>query len=46
MLLSYELAGALQINGTPGFVVGDTIIPGAVDLASLQGAISQAREAQ
>ncbi|MGF1623993.1 MAG: DsbA family protein [Alphaproteobacteria bacterium] len=43
---TYELAGALQINGTPGFVVGDTIIPGAVDLATLQAAIGQAREAQ
>lgn len=41
-----KLAQALGINGTPGFVVGDKIIPGAVDLKTLKAAIEQAREAQ
>lgn len=39
-----ELARALQINGTPGFVVGEKVIPGAVDLKSLQAAIDEARK--
>jgi protein-disulfide isomerase len=43
---TYDLASALQINGTPGFVIGETIIPGAVDLAALQAAIGEARVQQ
>mgnify|MGYP003700705091 CR=1 FL=1 len=39
-----ELARALRINGTPGFVVGGEILRGAVDLATLQAAIAEARE--
>lgn len=39
-----ELARALNINGTPGFVVGDTIFAGATDLKTLQGLIGQARK--
>ena len=31
-----KLADALDINGTPAFVIGDRMIPGAVDLAGLQ----------
>ncbi len=38
-----ELAQALRINGTPGFVVGEEILRGATDLATLQGLIEQAR---
>lgn len=37
------LAQALRINGTPGFVVGDRILRGATDLATLQGLIREAR---
>ncbi len=40
------LAGALGIDGTPAFVVGETIIPGAADLGTLQGAVTRAREAE
>ncbi len=37
------LAQALKINGTPGFVVGDQIFPGATDLATMKKLIEQAR---
>ena len=36
-------AAALGINGTPGFVIGDTIIPGAVDPTQLQAVIDALR---
>ena len=39
-----ELAEALDIHGTPGFVIGDEIVPGAVDLASLKEMIASARK--
>jgi protein-disulfide isomerase len=38
-----DLARALQINGTPAFVVGDQVIPGAVPQAQLESAIAEAR---
>ncbi|CAN7418215.1 DsbA family protein [Mesorhizobium sp. LjRoot246] len=38
-----KLAQALKINGTPGFVVGDRIFPGATDLATIKSLIEQAR---
>ena len=38
-----QLARALGINGTPGFVIGDQIIPGAVGLGVLKAAVKQAR---
>jgi protein-disulfide isomerase len=31
-----KLADALDINGTPAFVIGDRVVPGAVDMAGLQ----------
>lgn len=40
---NYKLAQALGINGTPGFVIGDQIFPGAVDLETLKAAVKQAR---
>ena len=39
-----SLARDLHVDGTPVFMVGDTIIPGAVDEAALQAAIVQARK--
>ena len=36
------LASALKIDGTPAFIVGNTIIPGA-DMAALRAAITQAK---
>ncbi|WP_137935452.1 DsbA family protein [Mesorhizobium comanense] len=41
-----ELAQALRITGTPGFVAGDEIYPGATDLAMLKKLIEQARAVQ
>jgi protein-disulfide isomerase len=38
------LARALNVNGTPGFVIGEEIVPGAVDLATLERLIRKARE--
>ena len=38
------LAEALGINGTPGFVIGDRIIPGAIDIETIRGLIAEARQ--
>ncbi len=38
-----ELAHRLQVQGTPAYVVGDTMLPGAVALADLQDAVGAAR---
>jgi protein-disulfide isomerase len=38
-----RLAQALGVQGTPALVVGDTLVPGAVDLATLQGLVAEAR---
>lgn len=38
-----DLADALDIHGTPGFVIGDEIIPGAVSLDALKQLIDAAR---
>jgi protein-disulfide isomerase len=39
-----ELARALGINGTPGYIIGDSIIPGAIGAAALKGKIQAARK--
>lgn len=39
-----QLAQELGINGTPGFVIGNQIIPGAVDAHSLKELIAEARQ--
>ncbi len=41
---NYALAEALQIQGTPGIVIGDTLIPGATDIATLRKDIAAARK--
>lgn len=38
-----ELARKLNINGTPAFVVGDRLVPGAADMATLKQLIADAR---
>ena len=40
---SNRLAQALGIRGTPAFVIGDTIIPGAVGVEDLRAAVATAR---
>jgi protein-disulfide isomerase len=38
-----NLAGALDIRGTPGFVIGNEIVPGAISLDALKQLIDTAR---
>ncbi len=40
-----QLAQALGIQGTPAMVVGETLVPGAVDLATLERLVAEARTA-
>ncbi|MBL8836417.1 MAG: DsbA family protein [Alphaproteobacteria bacterium] len=40
-----RLAEELGVTGTPAFVIGDRLIPGAVDPATLRGMIQEARAA-
>ncbi len=40
------LGRKLQINGTPAYVIGDQMLPGALTLADLQDAVAEARKAQ
>ena len=40
---NYDLADALGIRGTPAFVIGDNLVPGAVDLQTLKQKIKAAR---
>jgi protein-disulfide isomerase len=39
-----QMARSLGINGTPGFVIGAAIVPGAVDEDTLKSLIAQARQ--
>jgi protein-disulfide isomerase len=41
-----ELAAALGITGTPSFVIGDQIVPGAVDRRTLQNLIARTRRGE
>ncbi|HEY0442204.1 MAG TPA: DsbA family protein, partial [Xanthobacteraceae bacterium] len=41
---SMKLGEALGINGTPSYVVGDTVVPGAVGVAQLKQQIELARK--
>jgi protein-disulfide isomerase len=41
---NHELAQSLDIRGTPAFIVGSTLIPGAVDVATLRRKIAEARK--
>lgn len=42
----YALAEALGIEGTPAFIVGGELLPGAVDKERLERVVAEAREAQ
>lgn len=37
------LAQAIGVNGTPAFIIGDDLLPGATDLASLKQLVARAR---
>lgn len=41
---SYEIAEALSITGTPTYIIGDEIIPGAIGLDGLRERIANMRE--
>jgi protein-disulfide isomerase len=41
-----QLANALGITGTPSFIIGEEVVPGAVDLRTLQSLIARARRGQ
>lgn len=41
---NYGLAAALNVHGTPAFIVGDAIAPGAVDLDTLRKMVADARK--
>ena len=40
---NFKLAEALNINGTPAFVIGDQLVPGAVDFTTLKKLVAEAR---
>jgi protein-disulfide isomerase len=40
---NYRQAKLLGINGTPGFVIGDSIVPGFITLAQMRDLIQEAR---
>ncbi len=39
-----SLAKALDLRGTPGFIIGDHIVPGAIDLDALKTMVADARK--
>jgi protein-disulfide isomerase len=39
-----KLAKALDINGTPAFVIGDKVVPGAADLDTLKSMVAELRK--
>jgi protein-disulfide isomerase len=41
---SYKLADALSINGTPAYVIGHDVFPGAQEYETLKGAIANMRK--
>ncbi len=41
---SFQIAQALGITGTPAFIIGDTLVPGAMPAESLDALVKQARE--
>jgi protein-disulfide isomerase len=40
---NYALAEKLKLNGTPSFVIGDTLLRGSRDLESLRVLVAEAR---
>jgi protein-disulfide isomerase len=41
---NYSLAEALDIDGTPAFIVGDALLPGAADIDTLRQAVAKVRK--
>ncbi len=40
----YELADKLGVTGTPAFVIGEELVPGAIDVETMKAKIRQARQ--
>lgn len=40
---NFDLAETLGINGTPAFVIGNTLVPGAIDAETMRRLIAEAR---
>jgi len=40
---NYRLAQSLNINGTPAFVIGEKLVPGAIDIETMKRMIAEAR---
>ena len=40
---NYALAQGLKIDGTPAFIIGDELVPGALDGAALEQLVKAAR---
>lgn len=40
------LADALNIHGTPGFIIGDTLVPGAIDAGAFKDLFAAARQSK
>jgi protein-disulfide isomerase len=41
---NYDLADTLKITGTPAFIIGTAMSPGAVDLATFRKMVADARK--
>ena len=41
-----EQANALGLDGTPGFIIGETFVPGGVDLKGFKELVAEARKAE
>ncbi len=41
---NFELAQALQVTGTPSFVVGENVFVGALDAVTLRALVERARK--
>lgn len=41
---NHSIAGTMGINGTPAFVIGDQLVPGAIDLATMRDLVEQYRD--
>lgn len=39
---NYELAQTLGINGTPAFIIGNELVPGAIDLSTMRELVIKA----
>ena len=40
---NFQLAEILEINGTPAFIIGEEIFPGAIDMQSLKAKVAEVR---